>query len=134
MTDDRSDIIGFRDGSPIRRHPESTSTWSLPSPVPHPGGLETISAKYQMTMVIHLNDDEFDHVVKGESFRVFEVNVSIRETGEVSAALKFRGKKRQAWTVRFDALPERVQDEIQRVYSEHRAAMPEKVFPTLSRA
>lgn len=25
MTDDRADIVGFRDGSPIRRHPESTS-------------------------------------------------------------------------------------------------------------
>jgi len=25
VNDDRSDIIGFRDGSPIRRHPDSTS-------------------------------------------------------------------------------------------------------------
>jgi hypothetical protein len=30
MTDDRSDIIGFRDGSPIRRHPEHTAENDAP--------------------------------------------------------------------------------------------------------
>lgn len=91
--------------------------------------MQTISKKGQLTLVIRLDrDDEFDVIVRGKSFRVFEVRASIRETGMASLTLRLRSATTRVWAVPLAALPAGVQAEIQRGWTAYRDSLPALVI------
>ena len=96
--------------------------------------LETISAKFQMTMSIDLNEDEFDIQVRGEPRRVHLVKVSLREDGSAHCTAHLRGGKKDGkqdvWNVHYYLLPDVVRSEIKRVWAEHQSRMPAIPHPT----